>query len=307
MAENQNKLYGAVWLFAWSLTFTISMSFNKALDPNIPTVVKVFFRTFFGLLFFTPFIFFNFRTIFQTKRLKLHILRLFCTTMAISCTYYTYTHLPMSLAAAIGFSGPLITTLFAVLFLNEFMTFQRWAALFFGYAGVLIVVNPTGVVHHAVWVDLIGNCFLAGHILIAKHFADTESRSTMLAYTNVGLFVIGSVSLILYIYFFQNIHVISPSGIPWSPQWRDIILMSIMGGFGTFTQFCYISALKNADASFLAPFEYSRLVFAIPIGVVFFLEKWPSVIEWVGTSMIVASTFYVMYATRKEKNLLKSI
>lgn len=277
------------------------MSFNKVLDPNIPTVVKLFFRTFFGLLFFSPIIFFKFRSIFQTKRVKLHILRLFCTAMAISCTYYTYTHLPMSLAAAIGFSGPLITTLFAVWFLNEHMTFQRWVALFAGYAGVLIVVDPTGVVHHAVWVDLIGNCFLAGHILIAKHLSDTESRSTMLAYTNVGLFVIGSISLILYIYFFQNIQVIAPSGIPWSPQWWDIILMSIMGGFGTFTQFCYISALKNATASFLAPFEYSRLVFAIPIGTIFFHEKWPSMIEWVGTFVIIGSTLYVLYAARKER------
>lgn len=206
----------------------------------------------------------------------------------------------MSLAAAIGFAGPLITTLFAVGFLNEHMTFHRWSALLTGYLGVLIVVDPTGVVHHAVWIDLIGNCFLAGHILIARHLSDTESRSTMLAYTNVGLFVIGSISITLYLYIFQNITVVASSGIPWSPEWKDIILMSIMGGFGTFTQFCYISALKNAEASFLAPFEYSRLVFAIPIGILFFGEKWPSIVELVGTFVIIASTLYVMYAARKE-------
>lgn len=271
------------------------------LDHNIPTIVKVFFRTFFGLLFFSPIIFINFRTVFKTSRLKLHILRLCCTTMAIGCTYYTYTHLPMSLAAAIGFSGPLITTLFAVGFLNEHMTFRRWSALLTGYVGVLIVVDPTGVVHHAVWVDLIGNCFLAGHILIARYFSDTEARSTILAYSNVGLFVIGSLGLVLYLCIFHNISVIAPSGIPWSPEWKDVILMSIMGGFGTLTQFCYIAALKNAEASFLAPFEYSRLVFAIPIGVFFFREKWPSLTECIGTFVIILSTLYVVYVARKEK------
>src|SRR3546814_4944880 len=52
--------------------------------------------------------------------------------------------LPLSTAYAISFVAPLLVTAMAVPILGEKVGPRRWAAIFVGLAGVLVVLRPTG-------------------------------------------------------------------------------------------------------------------------------------------------------------------
>jgi drug/metabolite transporter (DMT)-like permease len=70
-----------------------------------------------------------------------------------------------------------------------------------------------------------------------------------------------------------------------------------MAGATTFSHYSYVQALRLGKVTLVAPFEYSRLVFAIPVGVFFFGEQiYLSTIF--AAIIIIASNLYVMYRAR---------
>ena len=76
------------------------------------------------------------------------------------------------------------------------------------------------------------------------------------------------------------------------PETNDLILIFIMGGLATFSQFSYIKALRFGKTSMVAPFEYARLVLAIPIGLMFFGEH-PEWTTLVGAVVIILANVYI--------------
>jgi drug/metabolite transporter (DMT)-like permease len=65
-----------------------------------------------------------------------------------------------------------------------------------------------------------------------------------------------------------------------------------MGVLGTITQWCYIKGMAEGDALVMAPLDYTRLVFAIVVGYLFFSEI-PNAMTLVGAGIIIVSTLYI--------------
>ena len=77
-----------------------------------------------------------------------------------------------------------------------------------------------------------------------------------------------------------------------APTFEEFIYVAAMGMFSAWGQSCMVSGLRAGEATAVAPFEYSRLVFASLAGFVLFLEI-PTRWTWWGASIIVASTLYI--------------
>lgn len=270
------KLIGAGFMLLWALSFSSAMAFAKSLSPEIDSIIILFMRYFFGLIFFSPFLIQAGFKGFVTSRPLLHLIRVVCVGLAMGCTYYAYRNLPLALATSIGMTGPLFTTVLSMFLLKDSVSLPKWAFIIVGYLGVLVMVRPHELsINVAVWVELLANLFAAFSIICVKLLSRTESTLTIMLYANtVTTFIVGVLALTLWK----------------TPDNSDLIILMVIGALGVFSQFCSVSALKFANPSYLAPFEYTRMCFAVPVGYLFFQEL-PTIWTIGGSLMIVAATY----------------
>lgn len=275
-SEISKTLLSIGMMLLWAVTFTVAMSFAKILSGNIHNLIILFLRCFFGFLFFIPFVAKKGIKSAQTHRLALHGLRVALTCTAMLCTYHAYRHLPLATASVIGFTSPLFTMVFAFLFLGEHVSYKKWAATLIGYLGVLVILRPFSFqLNNTLYVALLANVLASGSTITIKKLSSTESTITMMFYTNIATFFLSAIA-VLWV---------------WQiPELKDILILACIGLAGTLSQFFYIEALKLGKPSFLSPFEYTRLCFAIFAGSMFFhesLDRW----SLIGALIIILATF----------------
>lgn len=278
------KLIGAGFMLLWALSFSTAMAFAKSLSPEVDSIMVLFMRYFFGLVFFSPFILQSGIKSFATSRPFLHFLRVISVVVAMGCTYYAYRNLPLALATSIGMTGPLFTTVVSCILLKDKVSLSKWFLIIVGYFGVLVMVRPHEMgISFGVWVELLANLFAALTIVCTKALSRTEKTLTIMFYTNtVTTLVVGFMVLSVWK----------------TPAFSDMLTLMGIGVMGVFSQFCSVSSLKYATPSFLAPFEYTRLCFAIPVGYLIFQET-PTWWGIVGSFIIVGVTYGL---TRLELN-----
>ncbi len=270
------KLKGTLFMLLWAISFSTALAIAKSLSSEVDNIIILFLRYLFGFIFFSPFIFKERHKGFVTARPLLQLIRVVCVIAAMGCTYYAYRHLPLALATSIGMTGPLFTTLLSMLILKDRVSFQKWAFILFGYLGVIVMVQPHETsISVGVWVELFANLFAALVIVFTKILSRTDSTVTIMLYTTATT---AFMSTILVPFVWKT------------PALHDFISLMAIGAFGVFSQYCYVSALKYANPSYLSPFEYTRLCFAVPVGY-FFFEEMPTFLTLVGSFMIMGATY----------------
>jgi drug/metabolite transporter (DMT)-like permease len=237
-------------------------------------------RTFFGLVFFLPFLLHNHAQFFKTKKTSLHLLRICTSISAMLCTYYTYRHLPLGLATSLGMTGALFTTLLSILFLKERVDKTKWVLIVIGYLGALCIIKPHRfVLEIGIITGLLANILAGSSIILAKILSRYDSTVTIMGYTNIGLFLVAAV---------LNFHGWQAIGL------KDLGLLAVIALLGLCAQYCSITALKQTRPSFLAPFEYTRLLFSFLIGFLFFREL-PDPYTIIGSIIIIGATYTITY------------
>src|SRR3984957_8787276 len=270
------KLVGAAFMLLWAMSFSTAMAFAKTLSPEVDSIIVLFMRYFFGLIFFSPFVFQAGFKGFVTSRPILHLTRVICVGAAMGCTYYAYRNLPLALATSIGMTGPLFTTVLSMFLLKDTVSLPKWVLILLGYMGVIIMVRPHETpVSLGVWIELLANIFAALSIVCVKLLSRTESTLTIMLYANTATtFIAGLVALSVWK----------------TPESYDLLALIAIGGLGVFSQYCSVTALRYANPSYLAPFEYTRLCFAVPVGYLFFQEL-PTLWTFCGSLIIIGATY----------------
>jgi drug/metabolite transporter (DMT)-like permease len=281
------KSKSAVLAIMGVLSLSVSMSIAKQLDTNIPTVMVVFVRSGFGLLFFIPILIKERSSLSRINNIPLHIIRVALAVLAMLCTYYTYRNLPIAFATSIGMTSPIFTTALSGLILKEVIGYKKWGLVILGYIGALIVIKPTSfILDTAIITALLANLLAATCIIIIKILSKKNSIVTIMLVGNVGIF---TVSFLM-------------SLVQWHPlSAYDIGLLSLTGALGIITQLCLNIVIKRTSPSFVAPFEYSRMFFATVIGFVVFNEI-PAISTIIGVSIIIASTYTMLLLKKKQKD-----
>ncbi len=288
-SKHTKTLMSIGYMLLWGLTFTFSMSLAKFIDPAVPSSVIVFLRCFFGLMVFLPFALRAIKTegvqVLKVQRPLLYLIRVVVVSMAMGCTYYAYRNLPIATASAIGFSSPLFTTLLAILFLKNRVNLKQALSILTGYIGVLVVVGPFSFsLHSAESIAILANLLASCSIILLKKLSNTESNITILFYTNIATLLLSGSSAILMWH---------------TPSWEDAGLLLLIGMSSTLSQFFYTQALRISEPSFVAPFEYNRLVFAVLSGYCFFNEGLRASV-FIGAFLIIASNLYSSFLEIKQ-------
>ena len=278
------KSKNAVLAIIGVLSLSLSMSVAKQLDTSIPTVMVVFVRSGFGLLFFIPIFISKRHSLSHTSNIPLHIIRIILGVSAMLCTYYTYRNLPIAFATSIGMTSPIFTTALSGLILKEVIGYKKWGLVILGYIGALIVIKPTSfILDTAIITALLANLLAAICVIIIKILSRKDSIITIMLFGNVGIFTVS---------FLMSI-------VQWhSLTYYDMGLLSLTGALGIITQICSTIVIKRTSPSFIAPFEYSRILFATVIGFIVFNEI-PAMSTIIGVSIIITSTYTMIHLKKK--------
>ena len=221
----------------------------------------------------------------KTEQPVIQIIRPGFLVLSISGLFLGLTYLPMAEATAIGFTGPLFIVALSVPMLGERVGWHRWLAVVVGLAGVLVIVRPDGTVWHwSAATTLLGAICFAIFQILTRRLAGQEKHQTTLIYTSLA----GTFWVSLLVPFF------------WTPPSADHALMFlIIGAMGAAAHLCIIKAFAHAQASLLAPFNYSKLVWVIILGYLVFGDV-PGLDTIVGSAIIVSSGLYVLYREGRE-------
>lgn len=271
---------GIVMITIDNLIVSVMMVLIKLLGDQFAPIELVFFRSLFGVILLVP-LMIQLRVVaLKTKRFPMHVLRVVCSVGSMYCMFWSLSVLPIAEATAMAFTRPLIMTLFAVLFLGEVVRWRRWTAVGVGFLGVLVMARPDNpALAPMMLVALASNAFACASSVVVKKLTATETTVALMYYSAIGMFAFTAL----------------PAYLAWSPpSMVDMGTIAAIGILGVLGQFCFLRAYTDGRASMLAPFDYSRLLFATVLGFVLFGDL-PSIWTVIGATIIAASTLYITY------------
>ena len=216
----------------------------------------------------------------RTKRLGAHLVRAALIFVAFLAFYVAVTMLPLATVVALVFSAPLITTVLSIPLLKERVGPHRWAAVGFGFIGVLIMMRPRdGAFEWALLLCLVASLGYALSLIQTRRIGTTESTATMVFYAALILFI-GPLLLL-----------------PGRWVTPDAVSLAAMLGIGLLSFFGHIGlteAYRIAPAAAVAPFDYSMLVWAVLWGFLFWREV-PDPITMAGAGLVILGGLYQIH------------
>ena len=238
-------------------------SLHDALIKSI-SGVPVFQIVFFVVLFsFVPFVFmlaFSGKTISLRPNLPgLVSLRCLFGSGSLICAFYAFNALPLTQVYSLLFSAPVLITLLSIPILGEQVKLIRWLAILLGMAGILIVLRP-GVValsfgHLAA---LVAAVCVASASVVTRKIGSREHSVTLLLYPMLTNVVVSG-ALVCLVY-------VPMPGIA-------LLKMCIVGLLSVVAQMLMINAYRSCEAQYIAPMQYSQMLWAILYGVVIFNDS----------------------------------
>lgn len=189
----------------------------------------------------------------------------------------------LSIASAILQALPLLMTLGAALFLAEPVGWRRWLSIAAGFAGVLMIVRPgTEAFQPGSVLALIAVLALAVRDLVTRRLP-SRIGSGLLTASAFGAMSLSGVVLVAI----SGQRIVMPS----APQ-AGMMIASL--GFGLAGYITMVVATRTGEIGAIAPFRYSRLVFAIILGVLVFGER-PDGWTLTGAAVIAGAGGYAMW------------
>jgi len=190
--------------------------------------------------------------------------------------------IPLSLASSILQAAPLLVTIGAAVFLGEKVGWRRWTAICTGLLGVLLILRPgSDGFDPAVWLAVAAVLALAVRDLATRA---TTMRITTLQLTFWGFLLSVPAGLIVHLSLGQTMVSLSRS---------DWLMLGVTQVLGITFYYTLTLALRLGEASVVVPFRYTRLIFAIALGVFVLGESIDSLMI-VGLVLVTASGIYTL-------------
>ena len=241
----------------------------------------------------------------QTVSLKtyypvLTILRVILHFVAFSAFFISLTYMPLATANALFFSSPFFVSIFAKLFLKEFIGIRRWLAILVGFIGVYIVLNPTfsDFQYKNLLPVFCAFCYAAS-MTITKYTSDKDNINTQLFY-----FYVIAIFLCIVLYFFIGNGQFNNSDFDpttqfifreWFSNFEYTWKFLLFFGFAASIAFlCIFSAYIVASPSLVSLFEYSLIIMSMIPGYFLFNEI-PSNRTFLGVLIIISAGIYIYF------------
>ncbi|HEY6632066.1 MAG TPA: DMT family transporter [Rhizobiaceae bacterium] len=293
--SSSNPLVGIGLKIVSVAIFVAMSSFIKGAG-QLPAGQIVFFRSFFAILPVVAYLAYQgeLRSAVYTKRPMGHILRGVIGVVSMGASFFALTRLPLPEAVTINYAQPLFVVIFSALFLGETIRMYRWSAVMIGLFGVLIVSWPklsllsqgSGIGDEellGVMAAFVGAALAAVAMLQVRSLVHTEKSAVIVIWFSLTASVFGLLTL--------------PFG--WQPiDARQAFLLVAAGICGGVAQIFMTEAYRHAEASTVAPFEYTSILLAIMVGYFAFGEH-PTIHIVVGGAIVIGAGIFIVWRERQ--------
>jgi drug/metabolite transporter (DMT)-like permease len=291
-APAEGRAAGPAWPWALgAIFFFVAMIVCiRALAGRLPAGDMAFYRAAFGLALMLPFLLgggaARARQRLATRRLGLYLLRAALTYAAIVSWFYAVTKIPLAEAIALNTTIPIFTTALAALVLGERVGVARWASVVAGFAGALVMLRPGLAAVSVAALAALGSAVLyAGAGICVKLLARTEPAGRIVFYMNLLVAIAAAGPFVV-------------EGV--APRLADLPLILAIGAAGTLAHYCQSHAMKRADASFVAPFDFLRLPLGAVAGYALFADRVDPWI-WPGAALVFAGVLMLARAEARRR------
>ena len=290
MTDNKLVLTGVSYmLFAVFLMVCLDVAV-KILLKNYPVTQIIFLRGSISLLIIGGAGYIaEGKSSFKTRYWRWHILRTTLMTISTTTFFLALSLIPLVNCMVIVFVSPIVMTALSGPFLGETVGKWRWSAVLIGFIGILLILKPSGS-----FVDLgtiyafIAAVTYALLSLTSRKLANKETTYNLSFYMFIGPTLVGGVG--------SSFNWVAPT----TEAWILFILCGVIGGVG----FIFFNlAYQKAEASLLASFEYTGLIWASAAGYYLFAET-IDVNIWLGASIVILGGLIILL---RESGRLKSI
>ncbi|WP_432623814.1 DMT family transporter [Albidovulum sp.] len=291
----QTPLKGIGFKLISVAVFMAMASLIKATADEVPPGEAVFFRSFFAIPVILVWLYatHEFGAGLRTSNPLGHFWRGLLGTTAMGLGFAGLGLLPLPEVTAIGYAAPLLTVVFAAMFLGEAVRAFRITTVGLGMAGVLIILSPR---FSALGAGEVGTAETLGAVLVL-----VGAVFSALAQVFVRKLVMEERTTAIVFYFSVTSACLSLITLPFGWAWPSpsgaamLVGAGLLGGVG---QVFLTSSYRYADASVVAPFEYASMLLALGVGY-FVFDEVPTIRVLQGAALVVAAGIAIIWRERQ--------
>lgn len=281
---------GSLWMIAAMAAFALEDAFVKRAALHLPVSEVLLLFGAGGALMFCGLATLNRESVFNRDALS-RVMRIrFCFELAGRLFYVLALALtPLSSTTAILQAAPIFVVLGAALFFGETVGWRRWTAILIGLIGVLIVLRPAGDSFSLLsLLAVIGMLGFSGRDLASRAAPASLSTNLLGFYGFLTIIIAGALF---------GAWDRSPLVMPTPPA---LLALAAAVGCGVFAYSALMKAMRTGEVATVTPFRYSRLLFGVLLGVVWF-EETVDLQMLIGCGVIVGSGLFILWRGNKAK------
>ena len=280
-------MYPILQLIVSCFLFSVLAALIKYNASFIHPTEQAFFRNLFGIFLLLPFVLRQNKLVNFKSNYRLLFLRGFFGGITMILLFYAYTLIPLSQAMAISFSTPLFIYFGGIFFLKENTDKQKTFYMLLGFVLTLVIIRPDLKLQIGSIFAIISSITHAIAGLIVKKLSETE---------NVLTLMFSLVLIMTPITFLPSLYV-------WDTPSNFFVffLLFIIAATATLGNFFWTKAISLTTLTNLMPFDFSKLIFATILGVIFFEEKIDLITVVCGTGIIICNSLIAKNVSNEEK------
>jgi len=270
------------------LCFTLMDATAKHLvETGYPTIQVVWARYAGQIAVVLLLVNYRFPAAFRTRHPRVQILRSLLQFGSTAFFFLSLGFIGLAEATAIADTNPVLISLGAALFLGERLGPRRIIGIMLALAGAMIVIRPgTDLFTPSALLPFGCAVCYAGHALATRWIGRSDPPQTSMLWSALVGVIVTTIALP-----FDNMSVAA----------RDIWAFVAIALLGSTAQLFILRAFSSGEASAIAPFGYTGIVFATIWGLLFFGE-WPDGWTVVGITVIISAGLYVWYRETRQSD-----
>lgn len=210
--------------------------------------------------------------------------------------------MPIANSVAIYFTMPFFVAALAGPILGERVPMHRLLAILAGFVGVMIMIRPgAGVFEPAALFALYSAFGYALGQMMGRPISRVTPPVVIANWQNLIYLVIGLTMAAVFNLFdmswltHKSLVFLSR---PWvTPSLTDLAILTANGLLAAFAMLLFVTGYKYAESNFVAPFEYSGMIWAITYGLLLFGD-FPDFFTWVGVAIVVVAGLWMLWRDR---------
>ncbi len=218
--------------------------------------------------------------IFKVSNHKLQFIRVLLMIAMTALNFAALQYLQLAQTGAVHFSVPIMIAVISSWWFKDHLPLKNWVAIFFGFIGVLIILNPLSHdFHPAMFLALTNAVIYAIFNLITRKVAATDHPAATQLMSALGPTII-----LLPVVFFDWKN--PSTGLDW-------LAVFAMGAGGFLGHFCLALSYRYAKANVLSPFFYQQIIYMTFFGWLIFNQV-PDMSVIIGAIVVILSGLYLL-------------